>query len=279
SSMFRDFFASKKFKVLMCIVVILAGFMAYAGANGRLSAAPQELLAAALVPFQRVSAMLSGGISGLVTKYAQIDEVMAQNETLKKRVSDMEKQMVEYDRMQMENQQYKDLYKIREEKPEFKVASGSVIARDAMEQFSSFTLDVGSSSGIEQYDVVINSEGCLVGQVLEAGPNWCKVITIIDPTLNAAAIVSSTRDTGIVTGDAEYAAMGKCVMTNLSRETMATEGDLVTTTGLGGVFPKNIIVGAIEEITPEISGKSMVAVIQPNAKISTLTMAFVITEY
>ncbi|MEG0109725.1 MAG: rod shape-determining protein MreC, partial [Oscillospiraceae bacterium] len=73
--MFRDFFASKKFKVLMCIVVILAGFMAYAGANGRLSAAPQELLAAALVPFQRVSAMLSGGISGLVTKYAQIDEV------------------------------------------------------------------------------------------------------------------------------------------------------------------------------------------------------------
>ncbi|MEF9865957.1 MAG: rod shape-determining protein MreC [Oscillospiraceae bacterium] len=277
--MFRDFFASKKFKVLMCIVVILAGFMAYAGANGRLSAAPQELLAAALVPFQRVSAMLSGGISGLVTKYAQIDEVMAQNETLKKRVSDMEKQMVEYDRMQMENQQYKDLYKIREEKPEFKVASGSVIARDAMEQFSSFTLDVGSSSGIEQYDVVINSEGCLVGQVLEAGPNWCKVITIIDPTLNAAAIVSSTRDTGIVTGDAEYAAMGKCVMTNLSRETMATEGDLVTTTGLGGVFPKNIIVGAIEEIMPEISGKSMVAVIQPNAKISTLTMAFVITEY
>ncbi|MEG0395769.1 MAG: rod shape-determining protein MreC [Oscillospiraceae bacterium] len=277
--MFRDFFASKKFKVLMCIVVILAGFMAYAGANGRLSAAPQELLAAALVPFQRVSAMLSGGISGLVTKYAQIDEVMAQNETLKKRVSDMEKQMVEYDRMQMENQQYKDLYKIREEKPEFKVASGSVIARDAMEQFSSFTLDVGSSSGIEQYDVVINSEGCLVGQVLEAGPNWCKVITIIDPTLNAAAIVSSTRDTGIVTGDAEYAAMGKCVMTNLSRETMATEGDLVTTTGLGGVFPKNIIVGAIEEIMPEISGKSMVAIIQPNAKISTLTMAFVITEY
>ncbi|MEG0304939.1 MAG: rod shape-determining protein MreC, partial [Oscillospiraceae bacterium] len=274
--MFRDFFASKKFKVLMCIVVILAGFMAYAGANGRLSAAPQELLAAALVPFQRVSAMLSGGISGLVTKYAQIDEVMAQNETLKKRVSDMEKQMVEYDRMQMENQQYKDLYKIREEKPEFKVASGSVIARDAMEQFSSFTLDVGSSSGIEQYDVVINSEGCLVGQVLEAGPNWCKVITIIDPTLNAAAIVSSTRDTGIVTGDAEYAAMGKCVMTNLSRETMATEGDLVTTTGLGGVFPKNIIVGAIEEIMPEISGKSMVAIIQPNAKISTLTMAFVI---
>ncbi|MEG1477226.1 MAG: rod shape-determining protein MreC, partial [Oscillospiraceae bacterium] len=95
--------------------------MAYAGANGRLSAAPQELLAAALVPFQRVSAMLSGGISGLVTKYAQIDEVMAQNETLKKRVSDMEKQMVEYDRMQMENQQYKELYKISTEKPEYKM--------------------------------------------------------------------------------------------------------------------------------------------------------------
>lgn len=277
--MFRDFFSSKRFKVLVCIAVILAGFMAYAGANGRLSAAPQELLAAALVPFQRLSAAFSGGVSGLVTKYVQIDTVMAENDSLKKRVSDLEKQMVEYDRLKMENQQYKDLYKINEEKPEFQYAKGSVIARDAMEQFSSFTLDVGSTQGVEQYDVVINSEGSLVGQVLEVGPNWCKVITIVDPKLNAAAVVSSTRDTGIVTGDAEYASMGKCVMTNLSRETMATAGDLVTTTGLGGVFPKDIIVGAIEEILPEVSGKSMVAVIEPNAKIATLTMAFVITDY
>ncbi|MEG0338589.1 MAG: rod shape-determining protein MreC, partial [Oscillospiraceae bacterium] len=139
--------------------------------------------------------------------------------------------------------------------------------------------DIGASSGIEQYDIVISSNGSLVGQGLEAGPNWSQVITLLDPTLNAAAIVSSTRDTGIVTGDADYAPVGKCLMTNISRETMAAKGDIVTTTGLGGMFPKDIIVGTIDDVLPEISGKSMVAVIEPGAKVSTLTMAFVITDF
>lgn len=277
--MLKGFFSSRKFKVLICVCVVLAGFMAYAGANGRLSSAPQELLAAALVPFQQISASLSGGIEGLVTKYAKIDQIIEQNEELTKRVAELENEMVEYDRMEMENKQYKELYKISQEKPEFQMVSGSVIARDAMERFSSFTLDVGSSSDVSQYDIVISSDGSLVGQVLEVGPNWCKVITVIDPTLNAAAIVSSTRDTGIITGDADYAPVGKCLMTNIPRETMATIGDLVTTTGLGGMFPKDIIVGTIDDVLPEVSGKSMVAVIEPNADISALTMAFIITDF
>lgn len=277
--MFGDFLSSKKFKVLLSIFVLLAGFMAYAGANGRLSAAPQELLAAALVPFQKLAASFSGGVEGFVKKYVEIDTVMSDNDALHKRVAELEEQLVEFDRMKMENNQYKDLYKISQEEPDYKFASGSVIARDPMEKFSSFTLDVGSLQDVAQYDIVISSTKSLVGQVIEVGPNWCKVITVIDPTLNAAAIISRTRDTGVISGDAQYAPMGKCIMTNLPRETMATSGDLVTTTGLGGVFPKDIIVGAIDELFPETSGKSLVAVIEPNEDVEHIKMAFVITDF
>ena len=57
----KDFFSTLKFKLLTGVAVLLAGMLAWAGANGRLSNAPQELLGALLVPFQRAAAAISGG--------------------------------------------------------------------------------------------------------------------------------------------------------------------------------------------------------------------------
>ena len=48
----KDFFDTWKFKILVIVAVFLVGIMAYAGANGRLTAAPQELLSVVLTPLQ-----------------------------------------------------------------------------------------------------------------------------------------------------------------------------------------------------------------------------------
>ena len=81
----KDFFDTWKFKILVGIAVFLVGIMAYAGANGRLTAAPQELLSVAAAPFQKVAAVVSGGVASLWEKYTSIDDVMAENEALKVR--------------------------------------------------------------------------------------------------------------------------------------------------------------------------------------------------
>ena len=78
----KDFFSTVKFKILMGVLVLLAGVMTYAAANGRLTAAPQELLGAAAVPLQRISAAVSGAIEGFVNKYIRIDAIMEENEQL-----------------------------------------------------------------------------------------------------------------------------------------------------------------------------------------------------
>ena len=78
----KDFFDTWKFKILVAVAVFLVGIMAYAGANGRLTAAPQELLGAVLMPLQKVTSALSGGIGSVWEKYTSIDEVMEQNEQL-----------------------------------------------------------------------------------------------------------------------------------------------------------------------------------------------------
>ena len=70
-----------------------------------------------------------------------------------------------------------------------------------------------------------------------------------------------------------------CILSNLARSTLSREGDQVITTGLGGVFPPDVLVGVIKELTPEASGKSTLAVIQPGADPRTVRHVFIITNY
>ena len=275
----KDFFDTWKFKILVAVAVFLVGIMAYAGANGRLTAAPQELLGVILTPFQKAAAVVSGGVGAVWEKYTSIDEVMEQNEQLEAENAELRQQMVDYDRIKAENDAYKALANIQKKNSNATYVSGFVIGRDPLDEFGGFTLDKGTADGVAVNDAVISDRGYLLGMVVEADPTSCKVMTILHPSFNAAGVVSRTRDNGIITGSADYAADGLCILSNLARSTLSREGDQVITTGLGGVFPPDVLVGVIKELTPEASGKSTLAVIQPGADPRTVRHVFIITNY
>ena len=275
----KDFFDTWKFKILVGIAVFLAAIMAYAGANGRLTAAPQEILSVAVVPFQRAAAAVSNGVSSLWEKYTNIDAILEENEKLTTENAELRGQMVDYDKLKAENEAYKALTNIQEQHPEMSYVSSFVIGRDPLDSFYGFTLDQGSLDGVEANDAITSDEGYLLGVVTEVDLTSCKVMTILHPSFNAAGVVSRTRDNGIITGSADYAAEGLCILSNLSRSTLTKANDQVITTGLGGVFPPDVLVGVIKELTPEASGKSMLAVIKPGADPRTVRHVFIITSY
>ena len=275
----KDFFDTWKFKILIAIAVFLVGVMAYAGANGRLTAAPQELLSVAVAPFQRAAAKLSGGVASLWENYADIDAILEENKTLTEENAALRAQMVDYDKLKAENEAYKALTNIQEQHPEMSYTSSFVIGRDPLDSFWGFTLDRGTLDGVAVNDAVISDEGYLLGVVREADLTSCKVMTILHPSFNAAGVVSRTRDNGIITGSAEYAADGLCVLTNLARSTMSKAGDQIITTGLGGVFPPDLLVGTVQDVVPETSGKSSIAVVRPGADPRTAKHVFIVTAY
>ena len=275
----KDFFDTWKFKILVIVAVFLVGIMAYAGANGRLTAAPQELLSVVLTPFQKVTSALSGGIGSVWEKYTSIDDVMDRNEQLEAENAELRQQMVDYDRIKAENDAYKALARIQNTNSEASYVSAFVIGRDPLDEFGGFTLDQGSTDGVAVNDAIISDRGYLLGVVVEVDATSCKVMTILHPSFNAAGVISRTRENGIITGSADYAADGQCVLTNLDRATEARKGDQVITTGLGGVFPANLLVGTVQEVVPEQSGKSSSAVILPGADPRTVKHVFIVTEY
>ena len=275
----KDFFDTWKFKILVIVAVFLVGIMAYAGANGRLTAAPQELLSVVLTPLQKVTSALSGGAASVWEKYTSIDDVMDRNEQLEAENAELRQQMVDYDRIKAENDAYKALARIQDTNSEASYVSAFVIGRDPLDEFGGFTLDQGSTDGVAVNDAIISDRGFLLGVVVELDATSCKVMTILHPSFNAAGVISRTRENGIITGSADYAADGQCVLTNLERATEARKGDQVITTGLGGVFPANLLVGTVQEVVPEQSGKSSSAVILPGADPRTVKHVFIVTEY
>ena len=275
----KDFFDTWKFKILVGIAVFLAAIMAYAGANGRLTAAPQEILSVAVAPFQRAAAAVSNGVSSLWEKYTNIDAILEENEKLTTENAELRGQMVDYDKLKAENEAYKALTNIQEQHPEMSYVSSFVIGRDPLDSFYGFTLDQGSLDGVEANDAITSAEVYMLGVVTDVDLPSCKVMTILHPSFNAAGVVSRTRDNGIITGSADYAAEGLCILSNLSRSTLTKANDQVITTGLGGVFPPDVLVGVVQELVPEASGKSTIAVLKPGADPRTVKHVFIITNY
>ncbi len=275
----RDFFSTTKFKILLAVLVILSGMMAYAGANGRLTAAPQEILGVLTMPLQKISSMFSGGVHDVVEKYARLDSVIAENEELRKQNEELRNQLIEFDRVKAENEAFRSLHNIEETNPSYTYTSGFVIGRDPLEQFGSFTIDKGTRDGVKQYNAVVSDNGYLVGHVVEADYASSKVVTILSPSVKASGVVSRTRDNGTLTGSAEQAQQGQCLFTRLPRDTLATAGDQIITTGLGGMYPPDILVGTVKELVPESSGKSTTAIVEPGVEVDRITHVFVITNY
>ena len=223
--------------------------------------------------------MVSGGVGAVWEKYTSIDEVMEQNEQLEAENAELRQQMVDYDRLKAENEAYKALANIQKKNSNATYVSGFVIGRDPLDEFGGFTLDKGTADGVAVNDAVISDRGYLLGMVVEADPTSCKVMTILHPSFNAAGVVSRTRENGILNGNTTYAVDGLCTLTNLERSTETRAGDQVITTGLGGVFPPDLLVGTVQDVVPEASGKSSIAVVRPGADPRTAKHVFIITAY
>lgn len=271
-------FKRNPFKIIFAVIVVLAGMALYAGVNGKLTTLPQEVMGAAAVPFKQVTAKISKNMSIWRDKYIDIDEIMSENEALKKQNEELLKKQIDYDKMKIENEQYKEFFNIKEENPQYEIAAASVIGRDGLDKFYSFTIDVGRDDGIEENDVVLSSVG-VVGVVVETGPNYSRVSTILNPSVSVACFVSSTRDTGIVSGESEYSSDGKTVIRYLPKNTQAQAGDIVSTTGMGEIFPKDLIIGTIESVETDSSGNYNYAVIDPISEIEEVKTVFVIKNY
>ena len=133
-------------------------------------------------------------------------------------------------------------------------------------------------SGIAVGDPVITAEG-LVGLVSEVSFTSCKVRTILDVNTKASAMISRNGNTAITGGAPPLAEKGLLRLNTLEKSSGAAIGDIVVTSGRGGVFPEGLLIGKITEVNPESDGLSLYAIIEPYVDVRSLKNVMVITSF
>lgn len=273
----NDFVKSVRFKILAGILAVMVGFMVMSIYTGGTSAMVSQLISLVTVPVQRFSAGVSYRASNFFDRFLNASQTYERNTMLQAEVNELRQKLVDYDKIKHENEQFRDIIGVKEKRPDLKIETASVIARDPTDRFFGCTIDKGTLDGVSYLDPVMTADG-LVGYISEVGLTSAKVKTILDVTIDVGAYSSATRDIGIVTGTVDLALTGMCQVEYLPRDSEIAVGNIILTSG-GTLFPKDLIIGTVEQVKTGSHGISVVAVIRPAAQIRTVKDLFVITSF
>lgn len=274
----RRFFKSTGFKIFLAVVAtLLVGTIAAAFSSSK--SAPQTSAAGTLFgPLQRISSSLSNKLSDFSINFKSSASLAAQKEEMEKEVASLREQLVDYEQEKHKLDLYEEFLGVKEENPSFQFVSAPVIGRDAADKFHMLTLGKGSLHKVSVNDPVIYGK-YLVGVVVSVLPTQCRVRTLLDPAVNVSAYEISTRESGFVTTTVELSQQGYCRLPGLVSTTAILPGAIVCTSGIGGIYPRNLIVGTVKEVVDNKADISLSAVLEPGVKISKLEDVFIVVSF
>ena len=238
----------------------------------------EDLALRFVVPVQGKLASLANNISNLTQTTQDIRELRRRNEELHSLADSLMIENVRLKEVESENETLRRLLNFTQANPihSYKAAEvkGRVIGRDPSNFLSYLIIDSGSQQGIEKGMPVVTERG-LVGRITDVGSNWAKVMLIIDPSSSVNALIQTSRATGVVEGQVG----GSLVMKYIPQGEEVNVNDIVLTSGLGGNFPKKLIIGQVTAVHQRDIEMLQQAHIRPTVDFNNLEIVLVITNF
>lgn len=273
-----EFFRSKKFKILACVVAALMVGTVFAAVSHNGSSPISSVLSATFSPVEKFSSFLAEKTRDFKLHFRSAAFYAERVEELEVEVEKYQVQLVEYEQAKQKLAVYEEFLDVKEENPDFEFEDAAIIARDSADMYYSFVISKGSAAGISVNDPVIYGK-YLVGVVSSVKLNTAVVKTVLDPEVNAGAYDIQSREYGYVTTTNSLSADGKCMLPGLKKTTSITGGSVICTSGIGGIYPKDLIIGTVEEVLNDTQTVSVYAVINPGVEIADLQDVFVIKSF
>ena len=209
----------------------------------------------------------------------ELEQMKTELADLKKENAELQAKIREAEAAIQENERLYNLLELTPKGKEFTKEAAMVTARSTSNWESTLTLSKGSAQGIEVDDCVVDEYWNLVGIVAEVGENWCTVRTLIDANTEMGGQLVRTGGAAILEGDLALMGEGKLKLTYLPENSQLMSGDLVITSGRGGVYPSGLVAGHVEEVRTDASGMTDYAVIVPETDLGNLQQVFVIKDF
>ena len=268
---------SGRVRLILILAVLLAAVTAITAALSG-TAWGGKAVQTVLTPLRSGVSSVTRQIERYYNYIFSYEALEAENAYLEQRLASMEDEVRSADSLQRENERLRELLKLSQEHEDYSWCAAYVVSWDSSSWKSTFTIGTGTNSGLETGMVAVTEYGQVVGLITEIGPSWATVTTILDTSLEISACIASSGNTGVVQGAYTTGNAGMLRMNYLPSEAVLRNNDQVVTTG-STVYPKDLILGYVEDAGFDETGVAKYAILRPAANMDNLSQVFIITQY
>ena len=274
----KDFFSKFGVWLLTITAVVAVGLSALSYFTST-STGLHNVAGIVTSPFRSAAEHVSRWFEDKRRYYQDYSDLLEENAALRQEVAQLRANARQAERDREENKLLRQVAQLREQRRELTLESAMILERSANNWTRTMTLNRGTAHGVAVKNVVMSSEGYLIGVVTEVGLNWCTVQTIIDTDTEIGALLFRTGDTVLAEGDFTLMREKRLKVTYLPADAALLVGDYIVTSGLGGYYPSNLVIGTVERVETDDDGIAQYAVLAPMLDFDMLTEVFIIKSF
>ncbi|RNC65819.1 MAG: rod shape-determining protein MreC [Desulfuromonadales bacterium] len=232
----------RKYRVYIATSVALVAALAFYSLNLRDKEHAngfERLVMNLFAPVHNVGSRLNDSVAGVWSDYVDLVNVRKENKSLRESVKILNSRLLESREAGLENERLKRLLDFKATLRAASVAA-TVIGEDSSPWFKTLVINRGSVDGLAEGMPVVAAGG-VVGQVVKVAAGSSRVLLLTDHASGIAAVVQRSRARGVVKGKGK----GFCSLDFSLREEDVKVGDMVVTSGMGGIFPKGLVIGEV----------------------------------
>ena len=239
-----------------------------------------DTISAPFTPLSSFIDSIAASINKNVRTFGDVGLIFDENDELKARVAALEHENRELSTYKDKLVMYQEALNLKGRFSDYSFIGGNVITRDMGNWFDIFKIDIGSMSGVTRDLPVVTSNMALIGRTVSVSVNTSKVITLIDEECVVSGWITG-YDGGavVVRGDLTLKEQGYCRIDLFPDELEVKPGDVVETSGIGGIFPRGIEIGTVLTVMQTGNGLMRYAVVEPFADIKRIDEVFILVGY
>lgn len=197
-----------------------------------------------------------GGFFGRLFASTDIDK---ENLEMKSQLAELQSKLLQYSELEKENQRLRELLNVKDEIGDYPYVTARVIAQSPGNWLDEFIVNVGMEDGVEK-DMIVLTEDGILGKVTSVGETYSRVITLMNSSGGIACMVERSRETGAVKLDNNENGESRLTIDYMSDEADVVPGDKIITSGMGGVYPKGLVIGTVAEVSTSENSEKIIVV-------------------
>jgi rod shape-determining protein MreC len=268
-------FFLRKYKTIIFIAALLVVALSMIFYNlkyGTDESFLRKIVLEAIAPVQKALSFSIASVKDDWSRYIFLVGIVEENKNLKKEIEELKAVLISYQESYQEAQRLRKLLSLSDDY-KYQFISARVIGREQAALSRVILINKGSSDGLKTGMPVVAPPG-LIGRLVDVSWHVSRVLLFIDENSNIDAIVQRNRTQGIISGAGSRGLIFKYI----SKTQDVKEGDVIVSAGMGGVFPKGMLIGQVIHVDKQDASLFLKINVAPFADFSKLEEILILSS-